>query len=292
METISNLAPYVRLAWYSTLKPHTKLGPRVIFDYELLYLKEGAVRITVEDTPYDGTPGDVFLFRPRQLHTIECLDDFPVIQPHVHFDLQYQEDQKDVYVTFTTEEQFPPEDLHLFRRDIMDGFYPRIPPCIHLKNPKVFEEYLFDLIAEYDNPSPFTQVRQQWLFMRLFDLYLTEVGYSLHAEGHTNLESIAARIKMYLDNHTSQRVSLDDLSGVVHLDRSYIVRIFRQLYGETPVAYHQKMRIQRAKNMLLYTNLSITEIATSTGFSSIHDFDRVFRKINGSAPSSYRPRRM
>lgn len=287
-----NLSPYVRIAWYSTLKPHTLLGPRDIFDYELLYLKEGSARITVEGRVYDGNPGDVFLFRPHQRHKIECLNNFPVIQPHVHFDLQYRADQRDVFVSYVTDEEMTPEQKTFFRSDIMDRFYPSIPDQIHLHNSKVFEEYLFDLIDEYNMPSSFTQVRQQWYFMRLFDLYLTEVGYFLHIEGHSNAESIASRMKLYLDNNTSRRVTLEELADVVHLDKSYIIRLFRQFYQETPISYHQKVRINRAKSMLLYTNLSVTEIASNTGFSSIHDFDRVFRKMVGAAPSVYRPRRI
>lgn len=292
MDTLTNLSPYVRIAWYSTLDPHTILGPRDIFDYELLYLKEGSARINVEGRVYDGNPGDVFLFRPHQRHKIECLNNFPVIQPHVHFDLQYRADQRDVFVSYVTDEEMTPEQKTFFRSDIMDRFYPSIPDRIHLQNSKVFEEYLFDLIDEYNMPSSFTQVRQQWYFMRLFDLYLTEVGYFLHIEGHSNAESIASRMKLYLDNNTSRRVTLEELADVVHLDKSYIIRLFRQFYQETPISYHQKVRINRAKSMLLYTNLSVTEIASNTGFSSIHDFDRVFRKMDGAAPSVYRPRRI
>ena len=292
MDTLTNLSPYVRIAWYSTLDPHTILGPRDIFDYELLYLKEGSARINVEGRVYDGNPGDVFLFRPHQRHKIECLNNFPVIQPHVHFDLQYRADQHDVFVSYVTDEEMTPEQKTFFRSDIMDRFYPSIPDRIHLQNSKVFEEYLFDLIDEYNMPSSFTQVRQQWYFMRLFDLYLTEVGYFLHIEGHSNAESIASRMKLYLDNNTSRRVTLEELADVVHLDKSYIIRLFRQFYQETPISYHQKVRINRAKSMLLYTNLSVTEIASNTGFSSIHDFDRVFRKMDGAAPSVYRPRRI
>ena len=154
-----NLSPYVRIAWYSTLEPHTLLGPRDIFDYELLYLKEGSARITVEGRVYDGNPGDGFLFRPHQRHKIECLNNFPVIQPHVHFDLQYRADQRDVFVSYVTDEEMTPEQKTFFRSDIMDRFYPSIPDQIHLQNSKVFEEYLFDLIDEYNMPSSFTQVR-------------------------------------------------------------------------------------------------------------------------------------
>ena len=42
--------------------------------------------------------------------------------------------------------------------------------------------------------------------------------------------------------------------------------------------------------MLVYTNLSVTQIAQATGFSSIYDFDRVFRRLLHAAPSAFRMR--
>ena len=285
------LSPYIRVAWYDTLQAHTVIGPRDIFDYEMLYLKEGEALITVQGRPYQALPGDVFLLRPNQRHEIRCLNDYPVIQPHVHFDLEYREDREEVYIPFIPFEEMEQQDLKFFRRDILDQFYPHIPPRIHLKQSRIFEEYLFDLIDEHDHPSAFNELRQSWLFLRLFDLYLREAGYFLHVNGSGNAEILASRIKMYLENNSARHVSLDELVDTVHVDKSYLISIFKKVYHETPLVYHQKVRIKRARNMLMYTNLTITEIAASTGFSSIHDFDRVFRKIDGAAPSSYRPKK-
>lgn len=285
------LCPYIRVALYDTLNPHTIIGPRDIFDYEMLYLKEGEALITVDGRDYQAMPGDVFLFRPMQRHKILCLNDYPVIQPHVHFDLEYSEDREKVYISFLPSEKMSQEDQFLFRRDILDDFYPNIPPRIHLRQTRVFEEYLFDLIDEHNRPSgpsAFNELRQQWLFLRLFDLYLREAGYSLHIQGKGNAEVLASRIKMYLDNNSTRRINLDELASTIHLDKSYMISVFKKVYHTTPLAYHQNIRIKRARSMLMYTNLTITEIAESTGFASIHDFDRVFRKIDGSTPSSYR----
>lgn len=285
------LSPYIRVAWYSVLEPHTVIGPRDIFDYELLYLKEGSAVITIEDKQYDATSGDVFLFRPHQRHTIDCSNDVPVIQPHIHFDLQYQPNSPDVYVSYRTEDRIPPEHRHLFRQDILRDLFPQLPSHVHLSDGSLFEAYLFDLIDEFNHPSVLSQVRQQWLFLRLLDLFISESSYSWHKVSSSGAENTASRIKLYLDNNTSSRITLDDLALVLHMDKSYLVNLFKRFYGETPISYHQKLRIEKARNMLMYTNLSITQIASATGFSSIHDFDRVFRKLNHDTPSAYRTRR-
>lgn len=184
----------------------------------------------------------------------------------------------------------PPEDLQFFRKDILAEIFPQLPSCLHFSKNMLFESYLFDLIEEFNHPSMLTQVRQQWLFLRLLDLFIAEASYSWQKVNSSGAESTASRIKLYLDNNTSSRITLDDLAMVLHLDKSYLVNLFKRFYGETPISYHQKIRINKARNMLMYTNLSITQIAEATGFSSIHDFDRVFHKINQVTPSSYRIR--
>lgn len=284
-----SFSPYIRVAWYSMLEPHTVIGPRDIFDYELLYLKEGTADITIEDVTYHAEPGDAFLFRPHQRHIIRCTTDVPVIQPHVHFDLQYQPDSPDVFVSYKTDDHMSPEQLKLFRKDSLNELFPQLPSCVHHNRNGLFESYLFDLIEEFNHPSMLTQMRQQWLFLRLLDLFIAESSYSWKINS-SGAENTASRIKLYLDNNTSSRITLDELAIVLHMDKSYLVNLFKRFYGETPIAYHQKIRIQKARNMLMYTNLSITQIADATGFSSIHDFDRVFRRINQATPSSYRAR--
>lgn len=285
---IPDLSPYIRIAWYSTLDPYTVIRERVIYDYELLYLKEGTAEITVSGQQYDAVPGDVFLFRPGQVHQIRCLHDAPVIQPHVHFDLQYYPDRESVRISYKMPDKMSDTEKGWLRRDVIDEIYPNIPPRIHLHSTQAFEQYLFELINEYNTPCFHTQVRQQWLFLRLFDLYLSEVTYTLHTQAPSHAESLAVRIKSYLDNNKSSPLHLDKLAETLYLDKSYVIRVFRQVYHETPLSYHQRIRVQKAREMLLYTNLSITEIAESTGFSSIHDFDRVFKKVDGANPGIYR----
>lgn len=104
----------------------------------------------------------------------------------------------------------------------------------------------------------------------------------------THSQSVANKIKLYLDNNQSRHITLDELSHVMFLEKSYIGRVFKRYYQDTPIGYHQKLRIKKAKNLLIYTNLTITQIASLTGFASIHDFDRVFKKLEGKKPSSYR----
>ena len=58
-----HINPYVRKAFYDRLMPHQVIGERIIYDYELLYIKSGRCVVTIEDQQYETQPGDLYFFR-------------------------------------------------------------------------------------------------------------------------------------------------------------------------------------------------------------------------------------
>ena len=56
----------------------------------------------------------------------------------------------------------------------------------------------------------------------------------------------------------------------------------------TPMHYHKLVRIERAGELLQFSNMTITDIAEKLGFESINDFSRAFKNIKGVSPSFYR----
>ena len=97
---ITNLSPYVRVAKDSLIPANIHLRKRVIFDYELVYLKSGEIILTVEDKTYHCIPGDILFLQPRTTHSVKNLSGKPVHQPHVHFDLCHEENSPEVKVSF------------------------------------------------------------------------------------------------------------------------------------------------------------------------------------------------
>ncbi len=67
---LHQISPYIRVAMDNIVEGPWIIHDRVLFDYELLYIMEGKVICTIEDTIYKGERGDIFLFRPKQRHKI------------------------------------------------------------------------------------------------------------------------------------------------------------------------------------------------------------------------------
>jgi len=94
-----------------------------------------------------------------------------------------------------------------------------------------------------------------------------------------------------MESRYSRPLTLDMLAGAFHLDRSYLVRVFRQEAGMTPFAYLGKLRLEAAAHYLASTPLSVTEVADRTGFRSLHYFSRAFKRAYGVSPSSWKEQR-
>lgn len=284
---LATLSPYVRVAWDSTLYPPRFIRERVIYDYELLYLKSGELEITVEDQVYQGKPGDIFFFRPKQRHSIRLVGDTPVRQPHIHFDFTEDSFSSSIQVSYKRLEEMCEDDYVLFRPDIVDEFYPNFPSLIRLKSPQVIETLLFNLINEFSNRLMFSEISVKGQFLLLWAQLLRELRWQ-DGSANQNAQFLASRIKSYLDQNLEREVNLDELAQEIHLSKYHLCRQFKLAFGCSPIQYHLISRLNKSKEMLQYSDDSISNIAAQFGFQSIYSYSRAFKKHEGVAPSAYR----
>ncbi|MEQ3553929.1 AraC family transcriptional regulator [Pseudonocardia nematodicida] len=81
---------------------------------------------------------------------------------------------------------------------------------------------------------------------------------------------------------------LGELAAVAGLSRFHLLRLFRQKTGETPSAYHRRLRLEQAQRLLRTTSLSVTEIGHRCGYPDPSHFGKSFRRLTGSSPVAYR----
>jgi AraC-like DNA-binding protein len=101
---------------------------------------------------------------------------------------------------------------------------------------------------------------------------------------------VITRAKEFIRERQAEDLSLEQVAKAVNTSTFYFCKRFKQATGLTFTEYLSRLRIERAKNLLLNPNLRISEIAYEVGFQSLTHFNRVFRKITGQAPTHYRLR--
>ncbi|MDG0809661.1 helix-turn-helix domain-containing protein [Cohnella rhizosphaerae] len=95
----------------------------------------------------------------------------------------------------------------------------------------------------------------------------------------------------YMERFYTDNITIEDLSRMCNLTPSYVIRLFKQTFGATPIQYLQELRLKAAISYLGSTDLPVQQIAELTGFSNLHYFSRMFKMKVGESPSTWRKRR-
>jgi AraC-like DNA-binding protein len=99
---------------------------------------------------------------------------------------------------------------------------------------------------------------------------------------------LTRRIRKYIESHLDENVSLEALASTAGLSVHHFARAFRQSVGVPPHEYLLHRRVDRAQQMLSQTDLPLSQIALSVGFSDHSHFARHFRRLTGMTPSAVR----
>lgn len=92
----------------------------------------------------------------------------------------------------------------------------------------------------------------------------------------------------YIDNHLKEELTQRDVAAHVYLNPSYFSVLFKEEIRLTFSEYITRRRIQHAKNLLISTKLSITDIAEESGYKTAKYFIKIFKELVGITPSGYR----
>ncbi len=115
---------------------------------------------------------------------------------------------------------------------------------------------------------------------------LSALGEGAASAGEIN--SIIQPGISYLREHFTENFSLSYLAELCHISDVYFRKLFNSQLNMTPAEYRISLRIERAKKLLAYSNLAVTEIAELLGYSEGAFFIRQFKKVAGMTPLIYR----
>lgn len=94
----------------------------------------------------------------------------------------------------------------------------------------------------------------------------------------------------FIHDHYQEELNVSAIANVCSISESECLRCFKNTIQTTPIQYVRQYRIQRALQLLLATEMSISDIAASCGFQDLSYFTKTFREMKGVAPGEYRKR--
>jgi len=99
---------------------------------------------------------------------------------------------------------------------------------------------------------------------------------------------LVRRARAYILANQADPIDLAKVAQAMHVSTFYFCKMFKKATGLTFTEYLSRVRVEKAKNLLLNPHLRISEIAYDVGFQSLTHFNRVFRQVVGQSPSDYR----
>ncbi|MGN0537851.1 MAG: AraC family transcriptional regulator [Acutalibacteraceae bacterium] len=248
-------------------------------EMEIVYIESGELLETVDLCEYNATAGDIILIRPCLLHSFKVDSGKQARMKTLIFNLS-------MLAGNTTDacsiKYFTP---------FSDGQYSY--PCVIHKTDAHYDELLALIksmveLYEYHPPLYELEIKAKLfsMFAILFRGFFEREAITISITDNTtrNIKTILD----YICNNYMNPITIDELANCVNLSKHYFMRFFKKYMGVTCIEYINDYRLNIATNLLLTTNMPITEVATNIGITNLSYFNRIFKKKYGMTPKEYR----
>ena len=154
----------------------------------------------------------------------------------------------------------------------------------------IYEEintYIGKVFEVYGTFSVSARIQITSYMLQIMSLLITR--YSLEISIHDKNYKKLIPVLQYINAHYTEKIQISELSKLIHVCDDRLIRLFKEVIGETPVEYIVNVRVEHALKLLMEEDLSITEIAEQSGFGSATYMTRVFKQKLGIPPGKCKP---
>src|SRR5207247_8260640 len=132
------------------------------------------------------------------------------------------------------------------------------------------------------------QYRAMLRLLEIFARHLTILSNQIAVESAASEPPVITRAREFIAQNQSGAICLATVAKAVNTSTFYFCKLFKGATGLTFTDYLARVRIEKAKTLLLDRNRRISEIAYDVGFQSLTHFNRIFKQLVDASPSIYR----
>jgi len=156
---------------------------------------------------------------------------------------------------------------------------------LHAQNKLGFEQLFNKLVTSWTERNPGYMLQCRYLLYQILYEFLIE---NIVLNSNSKNVSLIQPAKEYIDTFYMNPISNQELASICGISVTHFRRIFTELHGSSPIEYLNKVRINRAKDMLIYNLYSTDEIARLIGIDDVNYFCRLFKKKVGVTPAQFK----
>ena len=249
--------------------------------WEMVYVDDGCINAIVDGVGCELSKGQVIFHTP--------------MEPHSHI-ANHRDSSNLVVVSFSCTSP----TMNYFTRKIFQ---------LEKSSQKILSLFLKEaqnamgqISGDYNNKSPLDFSNAAPGSVQLMQCYLIEFLFSLlrsssdavqamqhtKASRHLAESSLVSSIERFIEEHLAETPALPIICDHFSISRTYLCRIFKEETGTSPIDYWIALKIKEAKKLIREGNHNITQISELLGYSSIHHFTRMFKRVTGLSPTGYK----
>jgi AraC-type DNA-binding domain-containing proteins len=162
-------------------------------------------------------------------------------------------------------------------------------PCfIEVKDIMYVSDLFKKMIDSFRQDDPCSLLHTKSAMYEIIAYYLEQVPL----ENIKNIDSQSSEklktILIYIENNISKDITIEELSKLLYLHPNYFIRLFKKHMGSSPKQYINRVRLEKACQLLSSTNIPIKEIALENGFKDLFYFSKNIKSHTGLSPTEYR----
>jgi len=263
-----------------TIKGERKIN-QVIHSHprlEISIIKHGTGKYYIGDQVYDIKQGDIFIINNIEPHGIELAKDESLTNMILHFEPRFVWDENN---------DFDARYLKIFF-DRNESFSHKLD--MNNKATKQMQQLFAEMEEEFENKDSEYYLMVKVKLLNMLVLLLRHYGYVIEDDHREHIQEIKIinKVTAYIDEQFSDEIKLQELADIAHMNPTYFSTFFKKYNGLSPIDYIIRKRITRAIEFLRATDKTILEISGICGFNNSANFNKMFKKITGTTPSSYR----
>ena len=235
---------------------------RVLQEYQVHYFTEGEGVLENDFGKFKIVPGSIMVTYPGVWHRFRPLKSAGWVEHYVGFEGELA-------------------DRFFYR-----NWFHKDKPLINCKmREELIDTYykIFDLVQE-EKPS-FQFVASGMIIKLLGYIASFQTQSGFHGK---QIQSVIEDVRFLLRKNVEEELDFEKIAAERNVGYSYFRKMFKRYTGISPKQYHLQLKIIRAKELFINTDLPIKEIADILGFQSIYYFSRLFKEKTGRTPSQLR----
>lgn len=262
---ITNLLYVTDIGFYPEAAGHYRTRPEGASQHILIYCTQGKGWFSVNGVRHEIQREQFFIIEAGCPHSYAASEQEPWSIYWIHFTGEKSHLFKSIYNRVIRIDDAP-EARFKDRLLLFEEIYQNLEQGYSMENLEYTSLCLWHFIASFRFISQFREINK-------------------NKQGDVIQESIH-----FMRKNLNKRITLEEIAAHVHYSPSHFGQIFLKKTGHTPLNYFLQLKIQKACQLLDFSDLKIKEIAGELSFYDQYHFSKVFMKLIGETPSSYKKR--